>query len=155
MPESTDWSAWSREAVTLMQDRNRDWIARFGLEKAPYNWDLERATITFTRDGDSAVVADICVIGSAAESTRTFLWGWANDALPAAALARLDAVREFGQSHDLGLLTDAEWPGGRAEGLEMLAVAGRILGAEGAWVDTSGDLTLFFLLFNLRSAPAS
>jgi hypothetical protein len=153
MPESTDWSAWSRDAVALMQDRNRDWIARFELEKAPYHWDLEHATITFTRPGDRAVVADICVVGTT-ESNGTFRWAWANDALPAVALAQPDRVREFGRSHDLGLLTDAEWPGGRAEGLEMLAVAGRILGAEGAWVDTSGDLTLFFLLFNLHAVPA-
>jgi hypothetical protein len=68
---------------------------------------------------------------------------------------RLHAVRAFGARHGLALLTDPEWTGGRAEGLEMLAVAGRILDAEGTWVDADDDLTLFFLLFGLHRAPAA
>ena len=139
--------------MMLMHERNRDWTSRFELESAPYTWDLEQATITFARP-DDLVIGDICIVGTAAESTGTFLWAWANEALPQGAWAEIDAVREFGRLHSLELLTDAEWPGGRAEGLEMLAAAGRILDAEGAWVDTSGDLTLFFLLFDLRTAPA-
>jgi len=153
MPDPTDWEVWSRDAVLLMHERNRDWTSRFGLDGAAYSWDLEQTTITFARP-DDVVIGDICVVGTAAESTGTFLWAWANEALPRRAWATLDAVRQFGRLHRLSLLMDAEWPGGRAEGLEMLAVAGRILDAEGAWVDTSGDLTLFFLLFDLRSAPA-
>jgi hypothetical protein len=56
----------------------------------------------------------------------------------------------FGVTHDLPLLTMPEWPGGRAEGLEMLAVAGRIQDASGGFIDTAGDLILFFTLHRFR-----
>jgi hypothetical protein len=65
----------------------------------------------------------------------------------------LDLVRAFGELHDLPLLTTPEWPGGRAEGLEMLAIAGRIQDASGGFVDADGDLTLFFTLTDFRVVP--
>jgi hypothetical protein len=154
MSAPTDWSAWSREAVALMQSRNEAWIERYALSTAPFNWNLDDGTIRFTRPtGD--VVADICFVGTASSRDGTFLWAWANDGVPKNAWQRLHAVIGFGREHDLGLLTTPEWSGGRAEGLEMVAVAGRVLDAEGAFVDTHGDLTMFFLLFDFREQAAA
>lgn len=154
MSASTDWSAWSRDAVALMQSRNAAWIERYGLSEAPFNWNLENATMRFTRPvGD--VVAELCFVGSASTHDGTFLWAWANETIPNHAWQRLHAVIGFGQEHDLGLLTTPEWAGGRAEGLEMVAVAGRVLDADGAFVDTHGDLTMFFLLFDFREERAT
>ena len=132
-----------------MQERNRVWVERLGLAGVPYQWDLDSGTVRFTR-ADGVIVADLCLVGTVSESEGTYLWGWANETLPTHARHRLDEVREFGHRHGLGLLTDPEWPGGRAEGLEMLSVAGRILDADGALVDTAGDVTLFFALFHFR-----
>jgi uncharacterized protein DUF6882 len=145
----TDWAAWSREAVAEMNRRNTEWIARYGLGSAPYRWDLGRATIRFER-GSERIIADLCLIGSVSEHEGTFLWAWANEATPAAATVRLDRVRRFGEEHDLPLLTTPESPGGRAEGLEMLAIAGRIQDAAGALVDRDGDVTVFFTLHRFR-----
>jgi hypothetical protein len=94
---------------------------------------LATAELSFERDADH-VVADLCLVGTASEMAGTFLWAWANDAIPAGAKLGLDAVRSFGTTHDLPLLTTPEWPGGRAEGLEMLAIAGRVQDATGGFV---------------------
>ncbi|MDF2771348.1 MAG: hypothetical protein K0S86_842 [Geminicoccaceae bacterium] len=154
MSEATDWSAWSREAVALMQARNEAWIDRYGLANAPFTWNIDDRTLRFSRpDGD--VVADLCLVGATAGSRGTFLWAWADGGVPKHAWERLHAVIGFGQEHDLGLLTTPEWPGGRSEGLEMVAVAGRILDAEGAFVDTRDDVTIFFLLFDFREERPS
>lgn len=149
MDSSTDWAAWSRDAVALMQARNEAWIERFGLSGAPYTWNIEQATLRFTRES-GAVIADLCVVGTAAASGGTFLWAWANDGIPKHAWQRLHPVIGFGQQHGLDLLTTPEWTGGKSEGLEVLAVAGRILDADGTFLDTHGDLTVFFLLFDIR-----
>lgn len=148
----TDWGEWSRQAVTRMEARNRAWVERFSLERAAYRWDLDTAELTFTRASD-CVVADICVIGTASPAQRTFRWAWAHDAIPANARRGLDLVRAFGETHDLPLLITPEWSGGRAEGLEMLAVAGRIQGASGGFVDEAAELTLFFTLNSFRVGP--
>ena len=128
-----DWAQWSREAVKLMQERNRAFVERFAISGQSFRWDLEAAQIVFV-SGERAVVADLAVVGSTSQVEGTFLWAWANETIPPEARKRMDEVRVFGEGHDLGLLTTAEWPGGRAEGLEMLAVAGRVLDAEGVFV---------------------
>lgn len=93
------------------------------------------------------------MVGSVSACEKTFLWAWANETIPAKAQERLGDVRAFGETHDLGLLTTTEWPATRAEGLEMLAAAGRILDADGAFVDSVRDLTMFFVLHRFRSRP--
>jgi hypothetical protein len=147
-----DWQGWSRESVALMQARNRAFVATFDIAGRPFRWNLDAAQIAFLA-GERAVVADLCVVGSVSECERTFLWAWSNDAVPPRARERIDEVRAFGEAHDLALLTTAEWPGGRAEGLEMLAVAGRVLDAEGVFVVPDRGRIFFFALHHFRTQP--
>jgi hypothetical protein len=107
----------------------------------------------FERSSDH-VVADICVIGTVSESQGTFRWAWANEAIPSAAIRGLDLIRAFGEAHDLPRLITPEWPGGRADGLEMLAIAGRVLDADGGFVDGERDLTLLLTLSHFRVRPS-
>ena len=148
MTTATDWGEWSREAVALMQRRNEAWQAQYQLKGAAYRWDLDAGSINFEIEARS-VRADITVVGTASTCEGTFLWAWANT-FPAHVLHGLEAVREFGRINDLALLTTAEWPGGHAELLEMVAVAGRILDGDGVFVDTSSDVTIGFVLRNFR-----
>ena len=149
-----DWRQWSRDAVALMKARNREFIAKFSLANSDYRWNLAAGELAFPSAG-KAVVADLCVIGSSSAEQGTFFWAWANKGVPETARRRLAEVRAFGEAHDLPLLTTAEWRGGRSEGMEMLAVAGRILDAEGVMVVQNDDLTLFFALHRFRSVPSS
>jgi hypothetical protein len=138
--------------VTAMQARNEAWVTRFALQRAPYRWDLDTAELIFERAVDR-VVADICVVGSVSVAQGTFRWAWANEVIPPAAKQGLELVRAFGEAHDLPLLVTPEWPGGRTDGLEMLAIAGQVQDAIGGFVDASGDLTLFFTLSHFRVRP--
>lgn len=78
------------------------------------------------------------------------MWSWANETTSVMDRLRMEAVRNFGREHDLQMLTDGEWRGGRAEGLEAVAIAGRILDADGVLLNEHGDLTMFFALFDFR-----
>jgi hypothetical protein len=132
-----------------MQERNGAWIRSYSLEGCPYQWSLDDAQLVFRSDS-AEVVSDLCVIGSVSRSAGTFCWVWANEAIPSRAQHDLARVREFGMAQALGLLIRPQWPGGRPEGLEMAAVAGRILDADGIWIEETGDVTLFFALSNFR-----
>ena len=144
-----DWSAWSQEAVRLMEERNDGWIRSYSLEGCSYRWSLGDAQLVFRSESDE-VVSDICVIGSVSQSEGTFCWAWANEAIPPCAQHALARVREFGKAQALDLLIRPHWPGGQPEGLEIAAVAGRILDADGIWIEETGDVTLFFALSNFR-----
>lgn len=147
-----DWGEWSRQAVAAMTARNQAWISRFDVERAPFRWDLATAELCFERATDQ-VVADLCLVGTASEGEGTFLWAWANEAIPDSAKRGLDAVRTFGATHDLPRLVTPEWPGGRADGLEMLAIAGRVQDASGGFIDRTGGLLFFFTLHRFRVRP--
>ena len=149
----TDWSVWSREAVALMQRRNQAWQARFELTNEPFLWDLTSATIHFRRNNDR-VVASLCLVGTTSESEGTFMWAWANETIPPAAVQGLDIVRRFGEANDLPLLTEREFRASRPDALEVLAVAGRILDAEGVFVAPDGDVTCFFALSSFHVEPS-
>jgi hypothetical protein len=147
-----NWAAWSQEAVHLMQERNTAWTRNYGLEGCRYEWSLDDAQLVFRSESDE-VVCDICVIGSVSRSEGTFCWAWANEAIPSCAQRGLEGVREFGKTRALELLIQPRWPGGRPDGLEMAAVAGRILDADGVWIAETGDVTVFFALSNFRRRP--
>ena len=133
----------------MMQARNLRWLERFTLKGAPFFWDLETARIAF--DGPSGrVLADMCVVGTASKVDESFLWSWANEAIPDHAKSGIHKVREFGDQNDLALLTTAELPGDRSQGLEAVAIAGRLLNAEGVLIDEQGEIILFFALSNFR-----
>lgn len=148
--EATDWAAWSRESVALLQARNTEWINRFDLADAPYHWDLDSATLIFQRQTDE-VLATVCVVGTTSVHEGTFLWAWANESIPPHAQVGLERVRAFGEENDLGLLVDPEMDGGRAEALEMLAVAARVMDSDGVFIDGSGDVAIFFALSQFRT----
>lgn len=149
----TDWSQWSREAVQQMEQRNRAWPRRYGLTNEPYRWNLDLGELVFARAGDE-VVADLTLAGTVSSCERTFLWAWANDAIPPQAKRGLERVREFGRANNLPLLVKPEWAGGRPEGLEMLAIAARVLDAEGVLVDECSDVTMLFVLSSIRVREA-
>src|SRR5690349_7615680 len=95
----TDWAAWSCEAVEIMQSRNRAFVEKFALAGRPFRWDLDVAQIAFVA-AEYAVVADLCVVGSISACEKTFLWAWANEAIPERARERLHLVRSFGKARD-------------------------------------------------------
>lgn len=152
--EIIDWGAWSKEAVRLMQERNTAWQQRWGLSNCPFQWDMNTATVRFRRD-NGEVIASVCVVGTTSVAENTFLWGWANENIPAVARKHIERVQAFGARHQLQLLTTPEFPGGRPEALEMLAVAGRVLDAEGVFIHSVGDQTVFFSLSDFRASELS
>ncbi|MEO0604028.1 MAG: DUF6882 domain-containing protein [Myxococcota bacterium] len=151
-PADGDWGAWSREAATWLEARHGALFARHGLEPGPaYHWDLDEASIQLTRPDGLEVRFDIQCIGSTATGPGTFLWSWANPSLRSQSTQDVPRVRAFGEQHGLDRLTDASWPGAHADGLEMLAVAGRILGASGVWIETTDTGAVYLLLFEAPS----
>lgn len=150
----TDWNVWSREAVENMIACNAQWQRDFGLEEAPAcHWDLASATLSF--DGAlGPVLATVCLVGTSSHSEGSFLWSWANEAVPQQHGQALEVVHEFGRDNQLALLTTPRIQGGRPEATECLCIAARLQRALGTFIDQRGDVTLYFTLLHLRLAAA-
>lgn len=151
--QTTDWAAWSREAVETMMARNTQWPVKFGLQGSPaYRWDLDSATLVF-EGAQHQVVANVCLVGTTSESEGSFLWSWANEAIPKKHGEALEVVHDFGRENHLALLTTARIQGGRPEATECLCIAARLQRAMGTFIDQQGDVTLYFTILHLQLAP--
>lgn len=152
--QATDWNTWSREAVETMMEGNARWQRDFGLEGSPpYRWDLDSASLVF--DGAlGPVLATVCLVGTSSDSEGSFVWSWANAAIPRQHGQALEAVHEFGRENQLALLTTPCIQGGRPEATECLCIAGRLQRALGTFIDRQGDVTLYFSILHLQAAPA-
>lgn len=152
-PENTDWSAWSRAAVEMMVARNAEWPRQFGLQGQPnFRWDLDSATMVL--EGPlHEVIATVCLVGTTSEAEGSFVWSWANEAIPAQHGQALEVVHDFGRENHLALLTTARIPGGRPEATECLCIAARLQRAVGTFIDQQGDVGLYFTILHLQLAP--
>ena len=150
--QTTDWAAWSREAVETMIARNAEWPAKFGLQGSPaYRWNLDNATLVF--EGPlHQVVATVCLVGTTSDSEGSFVWSWANEAIPKKHGQALEAVHDFGRENHLALLTTAQIQGGRPEATECLCIAARLQRAVGTFIDKQDDVTLYFSILHMQIA---
>jgi hypothetical protein len=141
-----DWAAWSRESASLMAARTDELLAHHRIEiGGDYRWDLDAATMVI-----AGTPFRLVTVGTVAGDS--FLWAWANDAIPASAKIGIDKVRQFGVENDLGLLSEPCARGGLSQGKECLAIAGRVLDARGMWIDqTDAGFILFVLYAPIRN----
>ena len=152
---SPDWAAWSREAVERMAVCNAEWPRQFGLQGQPaYRWDLDSATLVF-QGPLHEVVATVCLVGTTSDSEGSFLWSWANEAIPRQHGEALEVVHDFGRENHLSLLTTPRIQGGRPEATECLCIAARLQRAMGTFIDQQGDVTLYFTILHLQIAVDS
>jgi hypothetical protein len=54
-----------------------------------WDYDLDEATLTFSRDGIPQVIASVQVVGTTSKRGKTWLCAWANSYLPAAAVNQI------------------------------------------------------------------
>ncbi|MEI8408567.1 MULTISPECIES: DUF6882 domain-containing protein [unclassified Kribbella] len=82
----------------------------------------------------------------------SWLWSWANDSLPPAAIGDMPKVRQYGEAHGYPVLP---WPGfDNHSGLvkEARVVSAAVLDAAALWTDQSGDVEVHFLLHDLSGS---
>ncbi|MFF4902505.1 DUF6882 domain-containing protein [Streptomyces sp. NPDC001068] len=151
-----DHSRWD-EVVFAARERARRrqalMVERFGLSgDVQYQWSMDDAKITWSRDGKVFLTGRIIMIGSVSLAQQTWLWSWANESLPPTILGDIGRVRQFGEENDYPVLP---WPSFNYHPelvAEARMVAASILDAEGLWADSTDDVQLHFLVHDLTRA---
>jgi hypothetical protein len=130
-----------------MVERQPATYAEFGLDHTmQYHWDTERAEMVFSSKGVPVARAALQFVGSLAGRPPTWLWGWANDSIPAAATVRLAEVRRYGEEQGFDKLTRPEWVPEDDDGHDVMIVSACILGAPAFFHDHAGGAALYFVL---------
>ncbi|CAM5428347.1 Immunity protein 35 domain-containing protein OS=Streptomyces lavendulae subsp. lavendulae OX=58340 GN=SLAV_00430 PE=4 SV=1 [Streptomyces lavendulae subsp. lavendulae] len=92
------------------------------------------------------------MIGSVSVSQQTWLWSWANESLPHAALGDMERVRQFGEENDYPVLPWPDFTYDPELVAEARMVAASVLDAEGLWAESMDDVQLHFMIHDLALA---
>jgi hypothetical protein len=151
---SDKWELLAPYARAMMADLQAATFQRFGIDHTgQYEWDLDRAEITFSRKKVPFVRAHLQLVGSINRRKNTWLWGWANEGVPSQATERMSEVRRYGEEQGFEKLTMPEWSPEGNDGHDVMYVAASITGACATFHDHHGDLALYFTLDDFRLVP--
>jgi hypothetical protein len=149
-----EFEQYRHQAAHELMDLNEQCENAFRLSDWPrWSYDLETASLTFTRDGVPRVIASVQVAGTTSAAGKSWLWGWANPDTPRLAVERMQEVRAIGEREGIAQLTAESLPDDEFLGWEMTAIAARILGAKGAYRCPSGDGFIYLVYTDLAFAP--
>ena len=114
-----------------------------------WDYELEAGTLTFSNDGVPRVMATIQAVGSTSNKSGTWMWGWANQSLPAKVTDQLYRLKQFGERENLSQLTEATFTADEELGWEMAAIATRILEGKGVYRCPSKNGFLFLVFMDI------
>jgi hypothetical protein len=150
--ETAELDRFIDDAKELTKARNARAARDFGLGgHARYHLDLVTQTLMFFDASDSAAVtARIVAVGSLAHASQSWLWSWENESIPAQAAQPMQAVRHFGEKHDIAALGQTFSPCDEPLAWALAAIACKLLDAQGVYRVDQEKTQLFLLLFDLK-----
>ena len=113
---------------------------------ARWGVDLDRQTLSVQTDPPRTLAVQ--VLGSESESSRTWMWGWANVAsqLPPASLRQVERLRDFGAANAIPELTTPVLPVREWDGHRLSMVAAGLADAPGYFCCPYDGGALFVLI---------
>lgn len=91
-------------------------------------------------------------MGTSSEQDGSFVWSWANEAIPPQHGQALEVVPRFWPRKPLGVAHHRPHSGRPPRAMECMCIAARLQRAVGTFMDQQGDVTLYFTLLHLQVA---
>jgi hypothetical protein len=125
---SQQFENYCHEAFHDLERLNEHLMQKFGIgEWQRWDYDLQSGTLTFSNDSVPKVISNVQIAGSTSNKSGTWMWGWANQHLPAQVTREISRVREFGERESISQLTDATFSADEELGWQMAAVATKVI----------------------------
>ncbi len=145
------------EGSVELQSKNEAAMKKWGIGSAN-SWaaDLAAGTITFHFD-DRSITGPVHVLGSFAESSSSWLWGWANQALPENVTSASRLVQQRGGEAGLQALAVPKLELAEAIAYGLAALSVDVAGLAGLYraPTSTGFVYLGFTDFQVTEAAGS
>ena len=112
-----------------------------------------RLEVAFSNADVVGVKASAIYIGSYDPVTKTWLWGWADDSLPAGLNTAVKQVRRHGQRHGFERLVQPSFVVEQSEVAGLVAVANHLLDGKGVYRAPGGGTWKLVVLTDVRAVP--
>jgi hypothetical protein len=148
-PSRIAYDATIEEAADAMRQKQKAFIDRFHLgTHGRFDWSQEEGVIVFSSNGLPKVAADIQFVGSFSNTSKTWLWAWANDTVLAKMSADSQRVLQFGRERHFKRLTEAKWPAEEVDCWNVTSLQAHLTGAEGMYRTSKRDGDTYLTLRN-------
>lgn len=142
------------QAVHQLMALNKACDEKFQSLAFRWQYDLDAATLIFFKDDVPYIVASIHAVGSSSKTGKTWRWAWANDSLPSRVKEAVLAVKDFGATENISVLTEACSPDDEYLGWEMTAITAKVLGSVGAYRCPGDNGFLYFVYSQIDFADS-
>jgi hypothetical protein len=137
--------------LTIRNPTIEAWVQQVGLDDPSSRWEASLSEDRFVWHGSRGqVVASVQVLGSRNAGDDSWLWGWANESVPAERRVAADQVRQFGVAQNCGPLTTGKVYCGPDQAWAFCNVAIGLGLGPFVYKGTNGPLEMYLLLVNPR-----
>ncbi|WP_309646055.1 DUF6882 domain-containing protein [Phenylobacterium sp.] len=144
-PEKTYARSW--EELKLKQDFNAQTWGFGSMDR--WDADLDLGTIKFSNADGFTVTGDVQIIGSYDTIGQTWLWAWTNPSVPPRLAHAAQAVRAFGEKHDILRYSEEHFSCSEDDAWRFTALGQFLTQAAGAYRGSEGATDVYMTFDNL------
>lgn len=115
-----------------------------------WNYSQSEGLLRFSENSVLKIAAKAQIVGSYSKASGTWKWSWANGTVDESVKRDISKVREFGAERNFKELTDAHFACGEAHAWTLVAAAGEVLNARGAYRGQISDGWVYFLITDVQ-----
>jgi hypothetical protein len=149
-----EYDSFVHECVHEYMAKNKTWLAKYEIDSWPrWDWSLEDATITFSKDSVAKVICEMQVVGITLN--ESWEWSWGNPHFAGPSVGRMDEVKQFGEENQWDKMTTLFLPSDDYIGWSCASVAAHLPDAIGVYrcPDGEGSSTYLAILSARFVAP--
>lgn len=122
-----EYDEFAHERVHESMAQNEIWLEKYKINDWPrWDYSLDEATLTFSKEGKAKVVCQMQAIGSV--QGDSWEWSWGNANLEDSCKTRVHEIRDFGEAKQWSKLTSLFLENDEYLGWELASIAVHLLG---------------------------
>lgn len=137
-------------AQTEMNNKNQLANERWKLDEMErFDLDQDTQTMVFTK-GKQKLSCKAQIVGSYSKTSKTWMWGWANQSVVDALKKDALRVQTYGFRNDIAKFKEEKWEGTEADAWAMAAVARKLSDAEAVYRAPHNETYVFLTLRDFK-----
>lgn len=118
---------------------------------ASWSADQNTGSVKLAFEDDTELSAQINLIGTF--SRGTFMWGWHNPSIKDELKADSLKLKKYGEQKGWAIFSEPMFPATTRDGWALMALAAKVLNADGAYAGDTGEAVTFLTLYKLPGQP--
>lgn len=147
-----NWEKLIRLSNEYTQVRQQELETRFQFSDYDH-WDIdqEKGELVFSKNGVPIRVAKFQFVGSYSDTSKSWLWSWANSSILPSLSKDISVVKVYGEKHGFKKLSERKWEAAQADGWQMTAIANYLLKGKGVYRPPFAQGATFVVITDIKA----